>query len=332
MGHKNMVALDNSFKMVMLGDSVMWGQGLFETQKIHTLVIEELTKHGLAVQPVFLAHSGAIIGEPDVITNKPAIDGEVPVGEPTLFEQIRTAIGTAERDEAVKLVLICGGVNDVDVTRIVNLRDRGLDKYIEDTFYRKTKLLLERAYHCFPNAIIINCGYYQAFSEESEQTLMLDAIKAMGFSVPLLPNSLGEFVLEVLGDKITGTLVERCAHFRDTAHDFIREAIVDIVGMMPEAESRLFFADPKFKPENAVGASKPFLYGINSDLSPQDPPEIAIPRAKACKVYADRLEPLDQFTGPRASVAHPNPAGAQHYAEAILTAIRYAMPTLFAEA
>ena len=326
-----MTPLDNNFKMVMLGDSVMWGQGLFEPQKIHTHVITELTKLGLAVQPVFLAHSGAIIGEPDVITNKPAIDGEVPVGEPTLFEQIRAAVGTAERDEAVKLVLICGGVNDVDVTRVVNLRDRNLDKYIEDTFYRKTKLLLERAYHCFPNAVVITCGYYQAFSEESEQTLMLDAIKAMGFSVPLLPNSVGEFILEVLGDKITGTLVERCAHFRDSAHDYIRTAMTDITSLMPEAESRLFFADPKFKPENAVGASKPFLYGINSDLTPQDPPEIAISRAKACEVYADRLELLDQFTGPRASVAHPNPYGAQQYATAILTAIRYAMPTLFAQ-
>ncbi len=325
-----MTAHENSFKMVVLGDSVMWGQGLFDSQKMHTLVEAELTRRGLVVQTIFLAHSGAIIGEPDVVTNKPPIDGEVPVGEPTVFEQIKMALNGNERDEAVNLVLICAGVNDVDVTRIVNLRDRGLDKYIEDTFYRKTKLLLERSYHCFPNAIIILCGYYQAFSSDSEQTLMLNALKAMGFSVPLLPNSVGELVIEVFGEKIADTLVERCAHFRDSAHEFIHEAIIDTVGIMPEAKERLFFANPQFKPENAVGASQAFLYGINADLSPQDPPEIAIPRAKACEVYADRLEPLDHFTGPRATTAHPNPLGARQYADAILSTIRYAMPTLFA--
>ncbi|MBA3869055.1 MAG: SGNH/GDSL hydrolase family protein [Anaerolineae bacterium] len=326
-----MTALDNSFKMVVLGDSVMWGQGVFEPQKMHTLVIEALTGRGLSVEPVFLAHSGAIIGEPDEPTNKPPIDGEVPVGEPTVFEQIQTALNGSERDEAAKLVLICAGVNDVDVTRILNLRDRGLDKYIKDTFYRKTKLLIERCYHCFPNAIIILCGYYQAFSEESEQKIMLDALKAMGFSVPLLPNSVGELVIEVLGEKITDTLVERCAHFRDSAHDCIREAILDTVRILPEAKERLFFADPKFKAENAVGASQPFLYGINSDLSPQDPPEIANRRAKACEVYADRLELLDQFTGPRASCAHPTPLGARQYADVIIANLRYAIPILFGD-
>src|SRR6185503_962755 len=139
-----MTTLDANFKTVVLGDSVMWGQGLFEHQKIHTLVSAGLAEHGLVVHNVFKAHSGAIIGEPDVMTNKPPIDGEVPVGEPTLFEQIEAALDGKERDEEVNLVMICAGVNDVDITRILNLRDFGLDKYIEDALYRKTKLLIER--------------------------------------------------------------------------------------------------------------------------------------------------------------------------------------------
>ena len=91
-----MTLLDTSFKVVVLGDSVMWGQGLFEPQKIHSLVAAELAQRGLIVHTILQAHSGAIIGEPDVVTNKPPIDGEVPVSEPTVFEQIEATTARKE--------------------------------------------------------------------------------------------------------------------------------------------------------------------------------------------------------------------------------------------
>jgi len=275
---------DTNFKTVVLGDSVMWGQGLFEPQKIHTLVAAGLAEHGLIVQHVLKAHSGAVIGEPDVMTNKPPIDGEVPVGEPTVFEQIKAALDGSEYDESVNLVMICAGVNDVDITRILNVRDWHLDEYIEDAFCRKMKLLIERCYHCFPNAIIVITGYYKAFSDDSERTIILNVLKSIGFAVPLLPNSVGELVLEVLGPRLTKSLIDRVEHFRDYAHECIRESIIEFVGMIPEAQERLYFADPNFKDENAVGASKSFLYGIDPDFSPEDPDEIAMRRAKACEL------------------------------------------------
>ncbi|MBI1278841.1 MAG: hypothetical protein GC179_11995 [Anaerolineaceae bacterium] len=325
-----MIAARTNFKTVVLGDSIMWGQGLYETQKIHTLVANELQQYGLTSNHVFLAHSGAVIGEPDVITDKPPIDGEVPVREPTIFQQIKGALGNNERDPAVNLVMISGGVNDVDITRILNLRDREMDKYIEDAFYRKMKLLLEQAYHCFPNALIIVVGYYQAFSEDSERAILLNVLKGIGFSVPLLPNAVGELVIDVLGSRLTKGLIERCTRFSDYAHECISKAIVDIVGMLPEAKERIYFADPKFKQDNAIGAPNTLLFGVNADLSPQDPSEIADRRAQACITHASRLNIIEQIAGPRASVGHPNPAGAEQYAKVILANIRYAMPTLFA--
>ena len=87
-----MIAVADNFKVVVLGDSVMWGQGLFEQDKIHTLVAAELGQSGLIVHSIMKAHSGAVIGEPDVKTGKPPIDGEVPVGEPTVFEQVEAAL------------------------------------------------------------------------------------------------------------------------------------------------------------------------------------------------------------------------------------------------
>jgi len=278
------------------------------------------------------AHSGAVIGEPDQPTNKPPIDGEVPVGEPTVFEQINAALDGKEHDETINLVMICAGVNDVDITRILNLRDHNLDKYIEDAFYRKMKLLIERCYHCFPNAIIIIAGYYKAFSDDSERTIFLNVLKSIGFTVPLLPYTVGGIVLDMLGPRLTKALIERVTQFRDMAHDCIKETIVDFVGMIPEAKERIYFADPNFKDENSVGASNPFLYGIDPDLSAQDTDEIANHRAKACAENADRLNTIEKIAGPRASVGHPNPLGARQYADMIIANIRYAMPTLFGEA
>ena len=324
-----MTHMDANFRAVVLGDSVMWGQGLFEYQKIHTLVANGLAQHGLNVQYNVQAHSGAVIGEPDVMTHKLPIDGEVPVSDPTIFEQIEAVLDGKAHDESVNLVMISGGVNDVEITSILHPRTRNLEQLIEDAFYRKMKLLIERAYHCFPNAIIVVTGYYKAFSGESEPAYILNVLKGIGFTIPLLPYSVGEMVLDVLGPRLARSMVERCTHFYSSSHECIREAIIDFVGMIPEACDRIYFADPNFKDEHAVGASEALLYGVNADYSPQDPPEIAERRAKACIVYADRLDSVGHVSRPRASVGHPNPAGAQQYADVILANIRYAMPTLF---
>jgi hypothetical protein len=75
-------------------------------------------------------------------------------------------------------------------------------------------------------------------------------------------------------------------------------------------------------------AAKPYLFGINVDLSPQDPEEIVKGRFAACDEHAPKLDPLERFGCPRASVGHPNPEGAQRYAEAILEQVRLALPAL----
>lgn len=325
-----MTQMEANFRAVVLNDSIMWGQGLFDCQKIHTLVANRLAEYGLVVQSNLQAHSGAIIGEPDVCIHQPPIDGEVPVSYPTIFEQLEAALDGKAHDESVNLVMISGGVNDVDITRILNPRIRNLEQLIEDAFYRKMKLLIERAYHSFPNAIIVITGYYKAFSEDSERSSFLNVLKGIGFALPLLPYSVGDLVMDMLGPRLTQALIERCNHFYNSSHECIREAIIDFVGMHPEARNQIYFADPNFKAEHAIGASEALLYGVNADYSPQDPPEIAERRAKACVLHRDRLDAVSYVSGPRASVGHPNPAGAQQYAHVILANIHYAMPTLFA--
>ena len=61
------------------------------------------------------AHSGAVVGAPDL--PEPAdTDGEVPVGLPSIFEQARRY----QPGLPPGLVILNGGINDVDIRRILN--------------------------------------------------------------------------------------------------------------------------------------------------------------------------------------------------------------------
>lgn len=324
-----MATVDSDFKIVILGDSISWGQGLYEHQKIHSLVAAELIQRGIAVDTVVKAHSGAIIGDHDLIANGEPLDGEVPVGSPTIYEQIHAILGMSRQDEAVNLVLLSGGVNDVDITHILNFLDYGLDQHLQDVFYRKIKLLIEHVCHSFPNAIIVLLGYYPFVSDVSECSIVLNVLKALAFSRPLLPNSIGAWVIEAFGVSLKWRLAERSFYFRNAAHKYIQEAIAHLVSMMPE--ERVFFADPQFKEENAIGAPETFLYGINPDLSPQDPADIVASREKVCEIEAGHGKLPNHVAMRCASVGHPNPAGARQYADVVLKCLHHAIPQLFNE-
>src|SRR5205823_1180078 len=100
----------------VFGDSVNWGQGLLTPHKFSTLVKESLATQGLNLGVQMVAHSGATIGvrgPTDVTT----IDAEVPVSSPTLVEQVATY---ADDPDDVAVILVNGGINDVDIRVILN--------------------------------------------------------------------------------------------------------------------------------------------------------------------------------------------------------------------
>jgi hypothetical protein len=75
-----------------------------------------------------LAHSGATIGVGDTETADP-VDGEVPTSYPTILQQCDLFTGLRDK---VDLVLMDGGMNDVDVTTILNpFNPANLDELLE---------------------------------------------------------------------------------------------------------------------------------------------------------------------------------------------------------
>lgn len=320
-----------TFRLLVFGDSVLWGQGLHDSDKIHSLVADDIQRHAphMAISREMYAHSGAIIGDPDDnhdVYDAPPAHGEVPIPTPTVFQQTRKVLGKRKRDLTADVVLLGGGINDVHLQYLLNPLDNSLPKRMEEVFYRRWKALLEQTAYRFPNAKIIATGYYSFFSDSSEKALIKDALSAFGFSLGGLPGILGELLLDSLP---TEQFKDRSQLFCSAAHDYLEQIIRELTTVAPDLSARLFFADPAFANDNAMFAPQSYLFGVNHDLTPEDP--LAAERADLCADYLDRLDPMQEVACQNASVGHPNADGSRCYADAILRQIRYAMPRLFVE-
>ncbi|HEY5027640.1 MAG TPA: hypothetical protein VIK39_04475, partial [Candidatus Angelobacter sp.] len=97
--------------LLIMGDSVVWGQGLAYEHKTASI----LARH-LGAEINMMAHSGAKIGIRDSYTvTMPS--GEVPCFFPTILQQLQGFNGDPA---SVKWVLMNGGINDVEVQRVFN--------------------------------------------------------------------------------------------------------------------------------------------------------------------------------------------------------------------
>jgi lysophospholipase L1-like esterase len=106
----------NPFRIVTLGDSIIWGQGLLPNEKFSTLVQQALLpKHPEGVTLESVAHSGAVIGATGVI-GTPQV-GEVPAARLSIIEPCD---GYSNSPSTVDLVIVNGGINDVGVATILN--------------------------------------------------------------------------------------------------------------------------------------------------------------------------------------------------------------------
>src|SRR5260370_4330752 len=180
----------NPFRIVSLGDSVPWGQGLVEAQKYDSVV------HGVlharfpgGANLKRLAHSGAIIGAIPVLGN-PA-NGEVPVPRPTIVEQCDNF---TEDPGAVDLVVVNGGINDVGVATILNpfALVPSLSSKIRTACHDGMLLLLRKLSAKFtkPACKILVTGYYTILSDQSDPLGSRRLLALHGIAPPALIHEL----------------------------------------------------------------------------------------------------------------------------------------------
>jgi lysophospholipase L1-like esterase len=298
----------NDFRIVCLGDSVVWGQGLLTAEKFNVLVQQALgPKHpGAAVTLESLAHSGAVIGATGV-TGTPQV-GEVPAARLSIIEQCDSYTNSPE---TVDLVLMNGGINDVGVASILNPLAiiPPLDARVAHACHDGMLALLKKVIAKFtkPSCRILVTGYFPIFSGLSDPFGITKMLGLFGIAVPsFLDNDL-DFINPV---------IHRSEEFFNDSTANLKQAVADA------GDPRVTFVPSGFTDANSVfvpGTS--LLWGLNltDDLDPLDP--VAATRHPLCDIAFAPIQILDREKCYRASAGHPNVEGAVQFSKQILAAL-----------
>jgi len=295
----------NSFRIVNMGDSIHWGQGLLDPQKFDTLLQQELGAQqagGATLER--LAHSGAVIGFHPA-SGGPA-PGEVPVARPTVAEQCDHFNNSPE---TVDLVLVNGGINDVGVATILNPFSvlPSLGARIESACHDRMLALLRKVSAKFTKAScqILVTGYYAILSDQSDPLKLHSLLRMYGISAPVVGQE----------DLLLDPVLDRCEQFFNDSTGHLNAAVAEA------GDERIRFVSSGFTDANAVfvpGTS--LLFGLNEFLNPEDP--VADQRRPQCNMaFSHPLEILHREVCHRVSAGHPNPAGAVQYKNQILAAL-----------
>jgi lysophospholipase L1-like esterase len=176
--NEGQMSVADPLHMLVIGDSIMWGQGLRDEEKFSTRVkcwLEEKTNREVKLHVE--AHSGAVISgsalaQPTFTTS----DGEVNLTSPTINEQLDHAIEFYKQNQATpSLILLNGCINDVGVKNLLaastNFED--LRAQAQQSCGEKMQRLLLRVRNSFPQSQVVVAGYYPIVSVETADNAFL---------------------------------------------------------------------------------------------------------------------------------------------------------------
>ena len=321
------------FNMVVIGDSIAWGNGLNKKNKYPYHLADWLQgKLNRPVEVTVYAHSGATIsGEPGK-----SIDPNLNSGTPTLIDQAKSI----NNKDKVDLILVSGGINDVGISNILDANTpvetiNSLSASIKDPMTNLLAHLLEET-----NAKIIVTGYYPLITEESKVeiqdravagALALTSKKTISQSESVLISALDDptaakveaawYLIEGIANNIDN-IGEDDANLRansDTFYAISSDSLEKAVDAADKGQNRIKFVDPLFERKNSYRASNSFLWELNSGLKTNDFQYQE--RAELVeKTYAllDFIKRAENKINP---IAHPNRKGAAKYADAIKAVI-----------
>jgi lysophospholipase L1-like esterase len=298
----------DNFRIVSIGDSVVWGQGLLSNQKFDFLVQQALLpRYPGGVTLESLAHSGAVIGATGA-SGAPQ-PGEVPAARLSILEQCGQY---ANSPGTVDLVLMNGGINDVGVASILNPFSLipTLDARVKHACHDGMLALLRAVAAKFSNPAgrILVTGYYPILSARSDPAGVTKLLGLFGIAVPDFLDEVADFVNPVLG---------RCQAFFEDSTECLSQAIAEA------GDPRIAFVPSGFTDANSVfvpGTSLLWGIGLDDDLSPQDPAAAA--RRPLCDIaHPGGSQVLARELCYRASAGHPNVQGAAQYSRQILAAL-----------
>ena len=344
-GHNSSAAfspVERPFEMLVIGDSLIWGQGLFEKDKFYTLTADWLRTDAFGqsrqVNLMVKAHSGATIRFDAKEAEKYRAagrdethfyQGEVNVSTPSMWKQVETAstdYKSRGRDRGADLVMLSAGITDLAVEGVLNpFQDpRMLPRQIEEVCQKRVGALLAHIAEHNPDSKIAVVGYYPIISPRSSRSAVFN-----GWLETLnVPNWLqGLANNPVMRPLLFGRLFKKALiRSRIWSSDSDRQLRTAVAGHNTKAGwEQAIFIPSVLTEENAVETPNTLLFRMHKNGTVEDP--LFSKRKADCKAAFDELKSVTGIqNSPKrctvAAIGHPNPAGSRSYFESIKASIK----------
>jgi lysophospholipase L1-like esterase len=252
---------EDPMQMLVLGDSIMWGQGLKPVQKFSWRVkcwLQEKT--GREVQTHVEAHSGAHLTGVSTSQRFSSTNGEVNLPYPTINEQVDNAAQFYGQGRSkVDLVLVDGCINDVDLSNLLNagaspdwLRER-----ITSTCGAGMHKLLQRITETFPNAQVVVTSYYRIVSNNTADNAFIRLL------VKKLNSGRSE-VERLTYKEMRERLIALSELWYKVSTASLGEAVSRVNAELREQQlpERINFVEIEFWPEHSFSASNTLLWNF----------------------------------------------------------------------
>lgn len=325
--------------MLVIGDSILWGQGLKTEQKSWYRVKLWLEKNtGRKVIERIEAHSGAVIESASAADNKTTDNREVNLALPTLHDELDHALREYANPSEVELILVSGCGNDVGALNLLNATSTSeVDEMTESKCGRPVENLLRRILVSFPAAYVVITGYYPVFSEKTRNDFVVRALAKRFFKT----QRNGE--TRMSSKEVFDQLRRNSNQWYKSSNDRLARAVRNVNAEASTA--RVTFAKIDFLPAYSFAAPSTHLWGL--DRSPFRMTQLLVSlgkiqlpsndsvrgdRAAGCsEVYKQAPnETLEQKKERKAlkmlckyaALGHPNKKGAVLYANAITSVLK----------
>lgn len=332
---------DRPFEFLVVGDSLIWGQGLEEKDKFYSLTADWLRREAFGktreVNLKVKAHSGATIkfdpkeaekyrkaGRDEAFFYKP----EVNIGFPSMWKQVEVAAGeykAAGVTGGADLIMVTAGITDISVEGVLDPfgDNKKLVGLIETTCRDRVSELLEHTAAHHPNALIALVGYFPMLSPSSSGKKVfnawLETLDVPGFLQPLANNPV---MRKLVFNKIRRAGIRRSRIWLEESNRNFQRA-VDAANAKAGRRRAIFIRSPLTE-DQAAEAPNTLLFRMKANGDVEDP--LFEERRRDCRTS---LAELKKTTGikysaercARAAVGHPDPNGSRAYAEAIRAAL-----------
>lgn len=331
----------DQFNFLVIGDSIIWGQGLEEKDKFYSLTAdwlrEEAFGHRRDVDLKVKAHSGASIkfhpdeaekykkaGRDETYYYRP----EVNVGFPSIWKQVEVAAEeykAAGKSAGADLIMVTGGITDITVSTVLDpYGDNAklpplIQKYCRDDMYDVIELAAEKN----PNAVVAVVGYFPMLSPKTPSSKLFDNwLESMSFPRLFKPFANNGLIRPLFFNRLRKKGIVRSRIWFDESNKGL-QAAVDKLNAKYGRQRAIFIKSP-ITEDTCLETPNTLLFRMGKNGVTEDP------LYRSRKVECDQALPeLKKTTGidypvrlcEIAGVGHPNPAGARAYTESIKTAL-----------